>query len=201
MNFVQPAGISSNLTWKEKRIYLQTEFALRPKPRITTTVSCEGQVIHKTEELWEGGLRREEDKKKLEGLIRKQHKQVRLLVRNKGEEILASHMTKPLPKFWQEICKIDGIENIFAFDKEGKLLYQERENKDSERIKENVIATIQLANFLSQVSKLGTLNKSTIQTSHFKLILFQRRDNFFVVHLNEEKEAQEVIPRIEAVLN
>jgi predicted regulator of Ras-like GTPase activity (Roadblock/LC7/MglB family) len=200
MSSIQPAGISSYLSWKERKLYLQTEFALRPQPRITTTVSCEGQVIHKVEEAWEGGLRREEDKKKLESLIRRQHKQVRAMVRNKAEEILASHMPKPLPKFWEQLSKMEGIENTFAFDQEGKVLYQERESEISKRIMENVISAIQLANFLSQLSKFGNLNKSIIQTDDFKVILFQRRGNYFVVHLNKEKEIEAVIHKIENVL-
>jgi hypothetical protein len=201
MASIQPAGISSYLTWKEKQLYLQTEFALRPHPRITTTVSCEGEVIHKAEEVWEGGLRREEDKKQIEALIRKQHKRVRFMVQNKAQEILASYMPKPLPIFWEQLSQMEGIENILAFDQEGKVLYQEKESETSKKITENIISTIQLANFLSQVSKLGTLKRSTLSIENFKVIIFHRRDNYFAVHLNKEKETEEVISRIENVLS
>jgi hypothetical protein len=200
MTPIQPAGISSYLTWKEKELYLQTEFALRPKPRITTTVSCVGEVIHKTEEPWGGGLKREEDKEKIEELIKKQHKKVRQLIKNKAEEIFASRMAKPMPKFWEQLCRMEGIKNIFGFDQEGKLLYQEREGRLSDKVRESIISSIQLAKFLSEISKIGNLNRVHIETDDFKAILFQRRDNYFVVHLNKDRELEEVMVRIEDVL-
>jgi len=201
MSSIQPAGISSYLAWKEKQLYLQTEFALRPQPRITTTVSCQGEVIHKTEDLWKRGLRRQEDKEEIEELIRSQHRRVRELVKNKAEEILGSLLPKPLPKFWEVLSKMEGIQNVFAFDREGKLLYQEKEDQLSKKIRQGIISTIQLSNFLTQVSRLEKLNRTQIKTPDFKVILFQRRDNYFAVQPKKDKNLEQVISKVEGLLS
>jgi len=201
MSSIQPAGISSYLNWKEKQLYLQTEFALRPQPRITTTVSCQGEVIYKTEELWKGGLKRQEDKEEIEELIGLQHRKVRELVKNKAEEILVSLLPKPLPKFWQGLSKMEGVQNVFAFDQQGKLLYQEKEDELSKKIRQGIISVIQLSNFLTQVSRLEKLNRTHIKTLDFKVILFQRRDNYFAVQPKKDRNLEEVISKVEEFLS
>jgi hypothetical protein len=201
MSSIQPAGISSYLNWKEKQLYLQTEFALRPQPRITTTVSCQGEVIYKTEELWKGGLKRQEDKEEIEELIGLQHRKTRELVKNKAEEILTSLLPKPLPKFWEGLSKMEGVQNVFAFDQQGKLLYQEKEDELSKKIRQGIISVIQLSNFLTQVSRLEKLNRTHIQTPDFKVILFQRRDNYFAVQPKKDRSLEEVISKVEEFLS
>lgn len=201
MSSIQPAGISSYLNWKEKQLYLQTEFALRPQPRITTTVSCQGEVIYKTEELWKGGLKRQEDKEEIEELIGLQHRKTRELVKNKAEEILVSLMPKPLPKFWEGLSKMEGVQNVFAFDQQGKLLYQEKEDELSKKIRQGIISVIQLSNFLTQVSRLEKLNRTHIKTLDFKVILFQRRDNYFAVQPKKDRSLEEVISKVEEFLS
>ena len=200
MTPIQPAGISSYLSWKDKKLYLQTEFALRPKPRITTTVSSEGEVLYKAEQIWEGGLKREDDKRKVEALTKKQHGKVKRLIQTKAEQILGERIKKPLPKFWEQVSKMEGIENIFAFDQEGKLLYQETEEGLSEKISKGIISTIQLSKFLSQISKLKDLNKGNITTEEFKLILFRRRENYFAVKLSPNRNLERAMSKIEKIL-
>ncbi len=202
MASVQPSGISSSLSWKEKKVYLETEFATRPQPRITTTASYQGEVIHKAEQPWQGGLKRQEDKEKIEALIKEQHAQAKVFVQNKIEEMLTKRLTKPLPKFWEGISKLEGIENVLGFNREGKLLFQEKQDQSTqfERIIQSITSTIQLANFLSGVSKLENLTRSNIQTEDFKVVLFQRKDNFFAVHLSKDKTPEELIPRIEEMI-
>ena len=87
---ISPAGISSEASSGEKRFCVQTEFAARPKPRITTCVSLNGEVVQKVERFWEKLPQSEEDKDEIERFLRKQHQGVIKNIKEKEEKFGSS---------------------------------------------------------------------------------------------------------------
>ncbi|MCX6826323.1 MAG: hypothetical protein NTV06_03495, partial [candidate division Zixibacteria bacterium] len=78
-----PAGRTSRIVRGSTELQIQTEYAYRPTPRLTTTVFAGGQVIHKIEKELSAGTITPEDKMKIEGLLRRQHMEVVAIVNSK----------------------------------------------------------------------------------------------------------------------
>ena len=57
-------------------LQVQTEYASRPVPRITTTVLKSGQVVHKIERHLDAPIDTLEEKSRVEDILRKQHAEV-----------------------------------------------------------------------------------------------------------------------------
>jgi len=87
---INPAGMSSEASSGEMKFCVQTEFALRPKPRITTSVSLNGEVVQKVEKFWEKLPQSEEDKDEIERFLRKQHQEVIKNIKEKEEKFVSS---------------------------------------------------------------------------------------------------------------
>jgi hypothetical protein len=77
-----PAGLSSEACLGDTKLVVQTEFALRPQPRVTTTIFLKGQVVEKMEKIWEGSPQTQEENEEIEKFLKKQH----LLVMEKIKE-------------------------------------------------------------------------------------------------------------------
>ena len=82
-----PAGLSSEASLGDTRLVVQTEFAIRPQPRVTTTIFLEGQVVKKVEKIWEGSAQTEEEKGEIEKFLKRQHQQVLEKIKDKKENM------------------------------------------------------------------------------------------------------------------
>ena len=79
-----PAGLSSEASLEDTRLVVQTEFALRPRPRVTTTIFFEGQVVKKVEKIWKGSPQTEEEKGEIEKFLKSQHYLVMKKIKEKS---------------------------------------------------------------------------------------------------------------------
>ncbi len=61
-------------------LQVQTEYAYRPYPRITTTILTEGQVLHKVEKKLEAVISSIEEQNQTEDVMKKQHREVLSLI-------------------------------------------------------------------------------------------------------------------------
>ena len=68
-----PNGRLSAVEFEGENVQIQTEFAVYPRPRVTTSVVLAGQVIHKEEKLWEAETESPEGQKELESCLQRQH--------------------------------------------------------------------------------------------------------------------------------
>ncbi|HHI02853.1 MAG TPA: hypothetical protein ENL22_04980, partial [candidate division Zixibacteria bacterium] len=71
-----PAGRTSRIVQGSTEIQIQTEFASRPNPRLTTSIFSKGQVMHKVEQELQSQITSFEDKIRVEDKLRKQHFEV-----------------------------------------------------------------------------------------------------------------------------
>ena len=51
-----PTGKLGKVVWEEKEFQIQTEFLHTPRPHIVTTVFMRGEVVHKMDQPWIGGI-------------------------------------------------------------------------------------------------------------------------------------------------
>lgn len=119
-----PAGRTSRIVKGAIEIQIQTEFAARPSPRLTTSIFSKGQVMHKVEQELQTEITTFEDKVRIEDKLRKQHFEV--LKTLKDEKKLESFLSTTTVKesggnlISRRIGDIRGVERVFHLDNEGE---------------------------------------------------------------------------------
>ncbi len=81
-----PAGRTSLVKKGKIDFQVQTEYAFRPYPRLTTSISNNGQVVHKIEKRLGKGIESFEEQNHTEGAIQKQHREVLEIIVNGARE-------------------------------------------------------------------------------------------------------------------
>jgi len=126
-----PAGRTSRIVRGTIEVQIQTEYACRPGPRLTTSLFKKGQLIHKIEQELPAPVNSFEDKIRVEDLLRKQHMEVLKIIQDKKASLQFMHPStppanEPLPDVSPETAdalisleKIPGVEKIFQLDNEG----------------------------------------------------------------------------------
>jgi hypothetical protein len=119
-----PAGRTSRIVRGAAEIQIQTEYAYRPNPRLTTTVFSKGQVLHKIEKDLAAPIASNEDKIRIEGLLRKQHMEVMEIINTRNFLSNLPPEKKPVentqnPSLSRQLSEIQGVEKIYRLDNEG----------------------------------------------------------------------------------
>lgn len=92
-----PTGRTSLVKRGDVALQVQTEYAHRPLPRITTTVLKEGQVLQKIERSLDNAIASIEEKNRMEDTIRKQHMEILTIIRN-NDNVVRQPKPTPTPK-------------------------------------------------------------------------------------------------------
>jgi hypothetical protein len=110
-----PAGRTSRIARGSLEIQVQTEYAYRPSPRLTTTIFSSGQVLHKIEHELAAPITSPEGQFRVEAQLRKQHMEIMEIVgRDDFAKIINARKEaepKPAPIEPSEI-KISGEEKV-----------------------------------------------------------------------------------------
>lgn len=153
MNLSQfiPAG-RTGLVKKGKNAYqIQTEYNYRPYPRLTTTISTEGRVLHKVEKKLDKPIESFEEQAVVEQALVRQHAEVSKIIRNNngnkqisGEALNSKEKTvdqsvyssqpqivtpdEPLVAnapdlpLHEQFRKLPGVRHVFELDEEGNFV-------------------------------------------------------------------------------
>ncbi|MEW5922386.1 MAG: hypothetical protein AB1746_00210 [Candidatus Zixiibacteriota bacterium] len=121
-----PAGRTSRIVKGTKEIQIQTEYAFRPNPRLTTSVISNGQVIHKIQQDLHSPIETFEQKTKVESMLRKQHLEVIKVIQSKDySDDVTFKATRPEPpssSVYDALAGINGVEHVFRLDNEGRFI-------------------------------------------------------------------------------
>lgn len=69
---------------------VQTEFAQRPRPRVTSSVVLDGRTIHKVDKEWPGDLTSEKGRAELDSFIAAQHRATMEMIADRADEFLGT---------------------------------------------------------------------------------------------------------------
>ncbi len=122
-----PAGRTSRIVRGEKELQIQTEYAYRPNPRLTTSVINKGQVIQKIQQDLDTPVSTLEEKVKVEDLLRKQHMEVLGIISDKNFSTDLTVREKPKLKTetlttYERLTKLDGIVKVYQIDNDGNFV-------------------------------------------------------------------------------
>lgn len=122
-----PAGRTSLVRKGNLALQVQTEYAVRPNPRITTTILKSGQVLHKIERVLDHEIASFEEQRSIEAGMKRQHIEVVDILQSASPEAamnLTSHFTpegksdKQL-SVTERLSQIPGVRKLYHLDFDG----------------------------------------------------------------------------------
>ena len=204
---ISPAGISGEASSGEKKYCVQTEFAPRPKPRITTSVSLNGEVVQKVENVWDKLPQTEEDKDEIERFLKKQHQEIIKEIKEKGEKFILSKDEAQKIASYQVISKvkevisgIEGVTGCVFFSRDNQIIGQDLLNAKDQTMVDLAQCSRDLASSLSSVSKVGNLVGGILESKEMRMVLIPIKNNFLTVKVNPDVDIKELVQKIRSVV-
>lgn len=119
-----PAGRTSLVKDGAVPLQVQTEYAFRPYPRITTTVLSNGQVVHKVEKRLLQPISSLDEQASVERFLKIQHGEVLNTIKTNPPPILAPVVNLPQPEqenltTYEKLAAVPGVQRIFHIDAVG----------------------------------------------------------------------------------
>jgi hypothetical protein len=128
-----PAGRTSLVKQGKTALQVQTEYAPRPNPRITTTVSKDGQVMHKIERGLNQAVTSPEEQSRAESTLVRQHKEIIGIIEKKAMATAESPATLLLTEVAPDVAEarsvgsvyerleaLPGVKRVYRTDNEGQ---------------------------------------------------------------------------------
>jgi hypothetical protein len=120
-----PAGRTSLVRSGDLCLQLLTEYASRPRPRITTTISENGRVMHKIERGLDNPITTADQQKRAEETIKRQHAEVTAIV---GQQPSLAGLAKvdvptklpPRRSIAEQLRELPSVERVYQADAEGR---------------------------------------------------------------------------------
>lgn len=126
-----PAGRTSNVKRGNTLLQVQTEYAQRPSPRITTTILDNGRVLHKVERALDKVIGSVDEQRRAESTLVKQHAEVLAIIQSDAPPATPQAAvetaepcraviteTEPLPVY-DQIKAIPGVQSVVQMENDG----------------------------------------------------------------------------------
>jgi len=136
-----PAGRTSIVKRGEEVLQLQTEYAPRPRPRVTTAVSSQGRVLHKIERELEAEVDTIEAMHRVEEMIKAQHLEVSKLIRGSRAAEPSGELLQPVAGRVrsEEVRKLPEVEKVFLITADGRLMGEKETTAQFRKIFKHVL--------------------------------------------------------------
>ena len=122
-----PAGRTSEAKRRGVILQVQTEYAPRPAPRITTTILDSGRVVHKIENRLERLIESLADQELAEKAIKVQHFDVLEIIRDEPTATAtssskASEEESSRESTYNKLLAVQGVKRVFHLDNDGNFV-------------------------------------------------------------------------------
>lgn len=197
IDYMPPGKLSAH-RHGDKLLQVQTEFATRPKPRITSTVVLDGRTVHKTDREWTEDLSREENRLYLEIILDEQHRATMALVVDRAPEFVENGRPSPTPggDGYEAATFRDTIEEvlrtvpytmaIYEFDQNGEIIYR-RLFRDMVAEWDREFSALSAIVFgMPQIIKVGDFRQGIVYFSAENLITASIRGRAFGIMTDPE---------------
>jgi hypothetical protein len=202
MDMIIPNGLASEAVVQKARFCVQTEFAHRPKPRVTTTISLNGEVVEKVETKWQKSPLTEEDKQDIERFLQEQHQKVMEKIKAKEAQPESDEVNqedgRPVSedavlKVDQELSRTHGVSGWTFMLKDGRILsHRISHPQDRERFEQ----IRDLASLLATVTPLGKLTGGVLELPVNLSVVLPVGEHFLGVRLHPQVDPKSVVDRI-----
>jgi hypothetical protein len=203
-----PGGLASEASFKDTKYCIQTEFAQRPKPRVTTTISVNGEVVEKVENIWDRLPQTEEDRREVEIFLKKQHQQVLENIKNpKGESVNSGLEPKgdiglktiSAPRIEEELSRTQGVYGWILLSEDNSLKVNQVSAKVKGDYSDIVRSVKHFSELLSSDTPWGNLQGGILEAPGGRMVFLPLRTQFLAVQVEPETDVKKLIQSIKAV--
>ncbi|UCE65669.1 MAG: hypothetical protein JSU85_12520 [Candidatus Zixiibacteriota bacterium] len=185
-----PPGRTSSVKAQDKKFILQTEFKINPKRAIVTTVSLDGQVIHKVEHSYPLEIETDEDFKETEAAIVAQHESIaRKIIVNSNDFIRQTKSIKISRS--DRLGVIPGI--AYVANVEEKL-----NGENPPMVYQQARLIMQIGDAITATSRVGALKIAAIISDQGKFVLDRMEEHGHLVTLKNDADIGSIITEIES---
>lgn len=204
-----PNGLVSEANFKDAKFCVQTEFAQRPKPRVTTTISLNGEVVKKVENIWERLPQTEEDKQEIEKFLKRQHQQVLEKIKDRREKLVSSKRKMKevvpseeteVPKVEEELSKTEGVFGYVFISEDKQMITQQISESEKKDIEDLVRRIKDLSFFLPSVTRLGNFVGGILDLPGCFLLFLPLQTHFLAVKLDSKVDFKNLVKRIKSAI-
>ncbi len=118
-----PVGHTSLVKRGKTPLQVQTEYASRPYPRLTTTVLDSGQVVHKVERRLEHAVESTEEQVHTEAAMKQQHSEILSLIQGSSADHsgLSGHRVpeRATGSTYERLTCVPGFQHVYYLDAGG----------------------------------------------------------------------------------
>ena len=204
-----PGGLSSETKLKDAKFCVQTEFAQRPKPRVTTTISRNGVVVKKVENVWEGLPQTEEEKDQIERFLKRQHQDVIAEITRgmdepdappgQGDRIAAPDK-KVIGRIDQELSGIDGVLGWVHVSGEDGTTSRHLHSSEANRMSDLVGTLTDVSSLMTSFSGLGNLVGGILESPQNSELCVPLGTHFMVVKADFRVNLKDLAKRIRSAV-
>jgi len=214
-----PTGRTSLVKRGDGALQVQTEYAHRPVPRITTTVQKNGQVLQKIDRNLDAPIANIEEKNRMETTIRKQHAEIVAIIENETATGAILPPTpgptaepkpydpKPYPEpdrvltTVERLNQIPGEHRVFRLDNEGNFLNADV-SREFARMFKSVFKNLRsIVTIFSTVSGVGLTRETGVyEIQHDSLYLISVGTEIYILcvqvadySIDYEKEIRTIV--------
>lgn len=181
----------------EQRIEIQTEFSKHPQPRVATTITISGRVLHKIQKNWDKTIDSIEEMHEAEELINSQHDEVAGLVKEHGEIIIEQSQQQTAGVTQQSVIEraenIPAIKRAFLLSREGEIEAQGRISQETKILAGAITNIADLLFGINSVSNLGEWEDCVLDLGCEHLLLVPCGEGYLAALVSQEVKKKEIL--------
>lgn len=194
-----PTGKLGKVVWEDREFQIQTEFLHAPRPHIVTTVFLGGEVVHKVDQPWVGGLESDEDKRALDRQLVLQHRETSEYLQTKIRRKTESEKVFDLDEL-RRLAGRPAAVGCLAANTEGVLQVKEELSGDLKETAFLFSELVILLSFLEKNTKLGPFRKGVGILGSHRLFLGRVPSLFVGLAARSQPEAEPLQEEFEKLL-
>lgn len=195
-----PAGRLSAVKYGDQRIEIQTEFSKYPEPRIATSVSLAGQVIHKIQKLWGKPIDSIDEMRVVEEIINKQHNEVTALIHEHAhtlvEQVQAQRNRPGGEQILDQVGKVEHVQSAFILTSEGKLVARQKITKEAEIVAAMIASLTEILFDIGSTMNLGDCEDCVLNLGSHDLLLLPFQGGYLAVLVDSKVRKREVLEQL-----
>ena len=158
-----PAGRTSSIKALGKTFILQTEFLIKPRARIVTSVALDGQVIHKVERTFDREIISEDDLRAAETAVLSQHDNLAKKILANGADFIKQTRSIKISQS-DRLTIIPGVAYVADID-------EKINSENPHPIFEQSKIVLDIADAISETSRLGQFKIGAMISEQGKFLL------------------------------